>query len=268
MHWRRKWHPTPLFLPGESQDRGAQWAVVYGVAQSRTWLTRFSSTSSSSSSSIYGCEFHHKEGWTPNNWCFWTVVLEETLESPLDCKEVKPVNPKGNQPWIFIGKTDVEAEASILGHLMQRANSSEKTLMLGKIEGKRRRGWKRMRWLDHWLSGHEFEQTPGVGEGQGRWHAVVHGVAKIQTQLSKWTTVCVAWTAAQVALVVKNPLASAGDIINVRLIPGLQKCPGGGHSNPLQYFCLENSMDRGAWQATLHRVAKSWTWLGDSTAAI
>ena len=76
------------------------------------------------------------------------MVLEITLESPLDCKEIQPVNPKGDQPWIFIGRTDAEAEAPILWHQMQRANSLEKTLLLGKIEGRKRRGWQRMRWLD------------------------------------------------------------------------------------------------------------------------
>ena len=75
-------------------------------------------------------------------------MLEKTLENPLDCKEIKPINPNGNQPWIFIGRTDAEAEAPILGHLMQRVDSLEKTLMLGKIEGRKRRGQQRMRWLD------------------------------------------------------------------------------------------------------------------------
>ena len=75
-------------------------------------------------------------------------MLEKTPESPLDCKEIKPVNPKGNQPSIFIGRTDTEAETQYFGHLMQRANSLEKALMLGKSEGRRRRGQQRMRWLD------------------------------------------------------------------------------------------------------------------------
>ena len=87
-------------------------------------------------------ELDHKESWTLKNWCFWTVVLEKTLENPLDCMKIKPVNPKGNQSWIFIGRTDGE------GHLMQRTDSFEKTLMLGKIEGRRRRGRQGMRWLD------------------------------------------------------------------------------------------------------------------------
>ena len=76
------------------------------------------------------------------------MVLEKTLESPLDCKEIQPVHPRGNQSWVFIGRTDVEAETPILGHLMRKADSFEKTLMLGKIEGRRIRGQQRMRWLD------------------------------------------------------------------------------------------------------------------------
>ena len=101
-----------------------------------------------SSSHVWMWELDHKESWAPKNWCFWTVVLEKTLESPLDCKESQPVNPKGNHSWIFIGRTDAEAEAPIFSHLMWRADSLEKTLMLGKIEGRRRRGWQRMTWLD------------------------------------------------------------------------------------------------------------------------
>ena len=91
-------------------------------------------------------ELDHEESWAPKNWCFQIVVLENALQSPLDCKEIKPVNPKGNQPWIFTGRTDAEAETPF-GHLMWRADSLEKTLMLGKIEGKRKRGQQRMRWV-------------------------------------------------------------------------------------------------------------------------
>ena len=87
----------------------------------------------------------NKGNWVPKNWRFWTVVLEKTLESPLDCKEIKPVNPKRNQPWIFIGRTDAEAETPIN---TLAPDSLEKTLMRGKIEGRRRTGWQRMRWLD------------------------------------------------------------------------------------------------------------------------
>ena len=93
-------------------------------------------------------ELDHKEGWALTNWCFWIVVLEKTLESLLDCKEIKPVNSKGNQPWIFIGRTNTEAEAPILCSTDGKSWLTGKDLMLGKIEGRRRRRWQRMRWLD------------------------------------------------------------------------------------------------------------------------
>ena len=89
----------------------------------------------------------HKEVWASKNWCFYTVVLENTLESPSGSEEIKPVDPNWDQSSIFIGRTDAEVEAPVLGHLMWRANSLEKTLMLGKTES-RRRGRQRMRWLD------------------------------------------------------------------------------------------------------------------------
>ena len=102
-----------------------------------------------SSSYVWMWVLDYKEIWTPKNWCFWTVVLEKTLESPLDCKEMQPVHPKGDQSWVFIGRTDAEAETPILWppHA-KRVDSLEKTLMLGGIGGRRRRGWQRMRCLD------------------------------------------------------------------------------------------------------------------------
>ena len=110
-----------------------------------------------------------EEGWTPKNWCFWTVVLEKTLESPLDCKEIQSVHSE-DQSWVFIGRTDAKAETSVLcpPHLMWRVDSLEKTLMLGGTGG-RRRGWQRIRWLDGITDSMriEFEWTLGVGDGQG-----------------------------------------------------------------------------------------------------
>ena len=97
-------------------------------------------------SHVWMWELDYKESWVPKNRCFWTVLLEKTLESPLDCKEIQHVHPKGNQSWIFIGRT--EAEAENFGHLMWRADSFEKTLILEKTEGRKRREWQRMRWLD------------------------------------------------------------------------------------------------------------------------
>ena len=92
-------------------------------------------------------ELDYNESWVLKNWCFWNVVLK-IFDVPLDCKETKPVHPEGDQSWIFIVRTDAETETPILGHLMWRTHLLEKTLMLGKIEGRRRRGQQSMRWLD------------------------------------------------------------------------------------------------------------------------
>ena len=113
-------------------------------------------------------ELDCKERWAPKNWCFWTVVLEKTPECPLDCKKMQPVHPKGNHSWMFTGRTDAEAETPILGHLMQRVDSFEKALMLGKIEGRRRRGWQRMRQLDGITNSRDMHMCGlQVGDGQG-----------------------------------------------------------------------------------------------------
>ena len=122
-----------------------------------------------SSVHVWMWELDYKESWALKNWCFWTVVMEKTLESPLDFKEVQPVHPKGDQSWVFIGNTDVEAETPVLWLL------DVKNWLIGK-DSDAGKDWRReekgttedvMAGWHHWLNGYEFEQAPGVGDGQG-----------------------------------------------------------------------------------------------------
>ena len=136
-------------------------------------------------------ELDHREVWTPKKWCFhWTVVLEKTVESPLDRNEIKPVSLKGNQPWILIGRTDAETGAPIFWPPVAKSRLTEKVPNAGEGWGQEEKeatedhmvGWH------HWLNGHEFERTPEiVKDREDRW-ATVHGISKSWTRLSDWTT--------------------------------------------------------------------------------
>ena len=134
-------------------------------------------------------ELDHTGGWAPKNWCFQTVVLEKTLESPLDCKEIKPVNPKGNHPEYSLEGLMLKLKLQYIGYLIRRADSLEKILMLGKTEGRRRRGLQRMRWLDSITDSMDiFWANSEIVEDREAWYAVVPGIRKSWRWLSDWRT--------------------------------------------------------------------------------
>ena len=200
-------------------------------------------------------ELDYKEIWVLKNWCFWTVVLEKTLESPLDCKEIQPVHPKGNQSWVFIGGTDVEAETPVL------CSPDVKLWLIGKDPDAGNDWWQEEKGMPedemvgwhHWLDGHGFGWTLGVDDGQGGLGCCGHEVTKSWTWLSDWTELIL------VAQMVKNLPAMLDTFVQSL-----------GQEDPLEKEIATHSSVL-AWRTPWteepgevgHGVTKSWTWLSD-----
>ena len=184
------------------------------------------------------------------------VVLEKTLESPLDCKEIQPVHPKGDQPWVFFGRTDAKAETPILWppHVKSWFIGEDwcwEGLGAGEGDDKEWDGWMASltRWTWVW-----------VNSGSWWWRATIHGVTKSWTWLRDWTEL-IPWYICATSSLSIYLLMDLGCFHVLAILSSAIVKIGEGNGTPLQYSCLENPMDRGAWWAAVHGVAKSWTWL-------
>ena len=188
-------------------------------------------------------DLDYKEGRTPKNWCLQTVVLKKFAESPLDSKEIKPVNLKGDQAWIFTGRTDAEVEAPIFW--LSDAN----WWLFGKLsDAGKDRGQKEKRasedekaGLQHWCNQHELSQTPGDGEGYGGLACCSPWGHKEGTQLDNWIAITITRIKLDMTYIYRASLvAQMVKESDLGLTPGLQRAPRGEHGNPFPYSCLEN----------------------------
>ena len=236
---------------------------------------------------VWMWELYCEESWAPKNWCFWTVMLEKTLENPLDCKEIQPVHSEGNQPWDFFGRNDAKAETPVLWPPHAKCWLIGKDSDAGRDRGQEEKGMTEdeKAGCHHWLDGQESEWTLRVGDGQG-------GLAYCDSWVSKsWTRLVTElnWTDWHTALYKfkihsirfdshipwidyynfclhssshmefstwlsgKVSICNVGDLSS---IPESERSPGKGNGNPLQYTSPGNPTDRGGWWVTFHRVAK------------